>query len=640
MIASPQSHDNSSEEASTDLDLGNNSSEAASTVLHLGDHSSEEASTDLDLGDHSSEAASTDLYLGDTSSEVPSTDLYLGNRNEVSVSTNGDGNAPEETLRTSHQSGTIEKEAFSSIPCFDVEQLPPVKPHSEINLSGGSPKQYGDSAGAWEGKKTVCLDNSWEGSSRRDFDGDTRHGLPSPASSEEAHMTTTSLGDEKVIMEEDQNLDISTILSKEKERPMKLSPAKIHELTSTPSSLPLTLGSAHNAHQPMNDASGKENILTDSSKYQLRVTNRQMAFSESSSDSIVNPFTDVEDNNMNPPPLSASAFNNGSRSQLKGRAVSAPPSKETRISSKPPEKDVYYQASSSPPSQKPSLSLPPPLQTHDIKVGTKSPKIEESTPSPMPQSIPIPPLSLPTYLQLELSSHKPSPLYIHRSETSNFPYESSHVKLERLQNFLLLPPQLEQVLWFGALACLDAWLFSFTILPLRFLKALSILVESWARNLSNEVRLLSEFIYSGTGRMWRRRRRDSIDRSRRGSLTQIDPRLRTTISSESSPTTPRFPSLIEREHPGVIHSQPEADCKHQRANPHQHRRSKSMPSALLPDHKADILKGLLIVISCTILMYFDASRMYHSIRGQAAIKLYVIYNVLEVSIFTVLSSYV
>jgi hypothetical protein len=30
-------------------------------------------------------------------------------------------------------------------------------------------------------------------------------------------------------------------------------------------------------------------------------------------------------------------------------------------------------------------------------------------------------------------------------------------------------------------------------------------------------------------------------------------------------------------------------------------------------------------------MYFDASRMYHWIRGQAAIKLYVIYNVLEVS---------
>lgn len=50
----------------------------------------------------------------------------------------------------------------------------------------------------------------------------------------------------------------------------------------------------------------------------------------------------------------------------------------------------------------------------------------------------------------------------------------------------------------------------------------------------------------------------------------------------------------------------------------------------MPDHKADLLKGLLVLFSCSILMYFDASRMYHSIRGQAAIKLYVIYNVLEV----------
>jgi hypothetical protein len=56
-----------------------------------------------------------------------------------------------------------------------------------------------------------------------------------------------------------------------------------------------------------------------------------------------------------------------------------------------------------------------------------------------------------------------------------------------------------------------------------------------------------------------------------------------------------------------------------------------MPSALLPDDKADILTGLLMIATCCVLMYFDASRMYHWIRGQAAIKLYVIYNVLEVS---------
>jgi hypothetical protein len=36
------------------------------------------------------------------------------------------------------------------------------------------------------------------------------------------------------------------------------------------------------------------------------------------------------------------------------------------------------------------------------------------------------------------------------------------------------------------------------------------------------------------------------------------------------------------------------------------------------------------VASCFVLMRFDASRMYHGIRGQSAIKLYVIYNLLEV----------
>ncbi|KAK3073780.1 hypothetical protein LTR53_004304 [Teratosphaeriaceae sp. CCFEE 6253] len=61
-----------------------------------------------------------------------------------------------------------------------------------------------------------------------------------------------------------------------------------------------------------------------------------------------------------------------------------------------------------------------------------------------------------------------------------------------------------------------------------------------------------------------------------------------------------------------------------------HRSARSAPSALSPEHKADILQGLLIVATCYVLMWFDASRIYHSIRGQSAIKLYVIYNVLEV----------
>jgi hypothetical protein len=46
--------------------------------------------------------------------------------------------------------------------------------------------------------------------------------------------------------------------------------------------------------------------------------------------------------------------------------------------------------------------------------------------------------------------------------------------------------------------------------------------------------------------------------------------------------------------------------------------------------KVDLLKGALFIVCCYALQYVDASRLYHSIRGQAVIKLYVIFNVLEV----------
>ncbi|GJJ06482.1 hypothetical protein Clacol_000674 [Clathrus columnatus] len=52
---------------------------------------------------------------------------------------------------------------------------------------------------------------------------------------------------------------------------------------------------------------------------------------------------------------------------------------------------------------------------------------------------------------------------------------------------------------------------------------------------------------------------------------------------------------------------------------------------LPPSQKADILRALLIVFSIIILMPFtDVSKIYHSIRGQETIKLYVIFNALEV----------
>ncbi|KIX06058.1 uncharacterized protein Z518_04032 [Rhinocladiella mackenziei CBS 650.93] len=223
-------------------------------------------------------------------------------------------------------------------------------------------------------------------------------------------------------------------------------------------------------------------------------------------------------------------------------------------------------------------------------------------PSPMPSSIPLPPLSIPTYLQLELSSQRPSQLYIHRSANSDFPYESSRVKIERLLNFLLLPFHLESVLWFGTLACLDSWLYTFTILPLRLLKSFYILAKSWAINLATEVHFVSNFVYNGAGRMWKRRRSSLVPNSTR--------KLSGPSPSENKP--------------------PQSNTGYNRRQGRYHQRTKSVPSNLLPDDKADMLKGLLIISTCLVLLRLDASRMYHWIRGQAAIKLYVIYNLLEV----------
>ena len=58
-------------------------------------------------------------------------------------------------------------------------------------------------------------------------------------------------------------------------------------------------------------------------------------------------------------------------------------------------------------------------------------------------------------------------------------------------------------------------------------------------------------------------------------------------------------------------------------------RTTSVP--LPPSQKADILRTFLLVISIILLgPLTDASKIYHSIRGQDTIKLYVIFNALEV----------
>ena len=264
--------------------------------------------------------------------------------------------------------------------------------------------------------------------------------------------------------------------------------------------------------------------------------------------------------------------------------------------------------------------VPNPLDLDASKSGLKLKQSDHLGASPMPHSMPKPPLSIPTYLQLELSSNRPSSQYIHRSTATDSPYESSRVKLERLTNFLLLPPQLEQVLWFGALACLDSWLYSFTILPLRFFKALYSLLESCGAILWREGHFIGRFIYDGSSRVWQRR----------GFKPKQESAINLKVNGEDPTQRATSQPRNKAENPNTNFSYPGSTRKRPSNTEQTNRWSKSGPSILMPSAKADLLKGLLIISSCIVLMYFDASMMYHSIRGQAAIKLYVLYNVLEV----------
>ena len=400
----------------------------------------------------------------------------------------------------------------------------------------------------------------------------------------------------------------------EKETLLKLSPSQVQQLASSPISLPTTTpldnisnGSTKRFYKAR--ALGEWNVseMPEQSSPRegraLEGTNDRTHYTTVVTPSVYSSEEDPFPNRQD----SIKSREHSARPHLTSRSPSTPLLKR-RLSS------TRSTGASRPPLSLSSIQakLPPlPLKFNDPKAASRMAEIDGPQPSPMPASIPLPPLSFPTYLQLEMSSQRPSPLYIHRSVTSDFPYESSRIKLERLLSFLFLPPQLEQILWFGTLACLDAWLYTFTILPLRFLRALWVLSQAWARNLVKEAHFLASFIYAGTGRMWQRRGRGE------------------TISADSPTEDKATTRAADKDHDNDA-PRPNTARKPRNEKPSKHRRTKSIPSALSPDHKADILKGFLIVLTCIILMYFDASRMYHGIRGQAAIKLYVIYNALEV----------
>jgi len=347
------------------------------------------------------------------------------------------------------------------------------------------------------------------------------------------------------------------------------------------------------------------------------------------------------------------------RPSIAPRTLSTPPTSRRKSSSQHPSQSM--------PARRNSYNPAPIPQPLDLNGRTKAPSsafkagstsrpeaLEQPLPSPMPPAIPLPPMSIPTLLQLELAGGRPSPLYIHHSYASDQPYESSAVKFERLQNFLLLPPHLERTMNFGALACLDAWLWTFTILPIRFCVALGVLVRWWGYLIAKEARWVVGFVWYGLGRMWKRNRRGRpLSRLASTGSAEDSTTEQSRSRSRAPETTPKtnpatnvaYTSGADMQAPtqrrpenGRMHSSTNAGVNGSKRpvgkshhSTFRHRRTKSTPSSLTSYHKADLLQGLVIIFSSIFLMNLDASRMYHFIRAQSAMKLYVIYNVLEVS---------
>ncbi|KAF9268667.1 DUF747-domain-containing protein [Marasmius fiardii PR-910] len=170
-------------------------------------------------------------------------------------------------------------------------------------------------------------------------------------------------------------------------------------------------------------------------------------------------------------------------------------------------------------------------------------------PSPVPSGPPSPisplnPESPTSFVHLSKSHQNNLPPFslwdYLREELLATDFDShQELKWERVSNFLSIPLAMEKIIGFGFILCFDSFLYTFTVLPIRFALAFF--------------------------------------------------RLFINLLSRSAPPLP-------------------------------------------PSQKADIIRTLLLVTSIAILYPLtDASKIYHFIRGQDTIKLYVIFNALEIA---------
>ena len=52
---------------------------------------------------------------------------------------------------------------------------------------------------------------------------------------------------------------------------------------------------------------------------------------------------------------------------------------------------------------------------------------------------------------------------------------------------------------------------------------------------------------------------------------------------------------------------------------------------LKPAEVVDIVKGVLLIACCYFMTWFDTSVLYHLIKAQSTIKIYLIFNMLEIA---------
>ncbi|KAF7248099.1 hypothetical protein EYD10_05826 [Varanus komodoensis] len=150
---------------------------------------------------------------------------------------------------------------------------------------------------------------------------------------------------------------------------------------------------------------------------------------------------------------------------------------------------------------------------------------------------------------------------------------------ERVYTCMRIPRELEKLMIFGIFLCLDAFLYVFTLLPLRVFLAMFRFITLPCYGLCVANFYINLFLIRYT-------------------------------EGEST-----FTSFIGW-------------------NVMSHGTSPRDRRLLQPAQVCDIFKGVILVICYFMMHYVDYSMMYHLIRGQSVIKLYIIYNMLEVGVIT------